>query len=112
MLMLLLKIAFPLIIVVPLTLISKLLEKPKPVAPPPKGSKKSPQLVRPPKGFKKIKPYIASYTALGIVAVASVLSTSGIDMINEILSTPKVEVKVDNKKKNTEFSVIAKSSKY
>jgi hypothetical protein len=107
MIMLLVKIAIALIISVPATLFSKRLEKSTPVAPPPKQSKKSHQSSPLKKRFEKTKPAVA----LSIVAVATVISSSVVDMINDIISAPTVEVKVDTKK-NTEVLITATSSKY
>ena len=79
MMMLLVKIAAALLITAPLNLFSKWLDKPKPIASPTGQSKKSRQSP-PPKRFEKTR----SFIALSTVAIASVLSTSGIDKINDI----------------------------
>jgi hypothetical protein len=108
MMTLLVQIAAAVFISVPAIWLSKRLEKSNPVTLPSKQSKKLRQPDPPHTLLGKIRPYIA----LGIVPVASVLSTSGINMINDIRSTPKVEVKADNKAKNTEISLTVISSKY
>jgi hypothetical protein len=108
MMTLLVQIAAALFISVPAIWLSKRLEKSNPVTLPPKQSKKSRQPAPPPTLWGKIRPY----AALGVVPIATVLSTAGINMINDIRAAPEVDVKIDNKTKNTEVSLTVMSSKY
>ena len=110
MVMLWVKIAVALIIVVPLTLLSKRFEKSNSAVSPPKRSKKSRQLPRSPKRLEKIRSFIAS----GIAAVAIVLSNYTVDIIDDKISTPKVDVKANKKsgKKEDEILITTISSKH